>query len=216
MIVGATPGQVGDDPDGDVLELVRQGDLAGALRRLMQRHGAAVYRYCRAALRDAALADDVHQQVFVEAFRDLPRFAGRSTVRLWLFAIARHRVLDAAKKRRRGADCVDEVLAADVADPRPLATESLDEARLRAALIASLGELHEPTRTTVLLRYQQGFSFAEMAAICREKPSTLNARVVRALPMLREAIEARLHARRRQSSPAGTPTPVMALPVLPG
>jgi RNA polymerase sigma-70 factor (ECF subfamily) len=183
---------VGDDPDGDLRELVHRGDRAGAVHHLMQRHGPAVYRYCRVALRDAALAEDVHQQVFVEAFRDLPRFAGRSTLRIWLFSIARHRVLDAAKKRRRAANSVDEILAAEVADPRPLATESIDDARLRAALLASLAELDARTRTTLLLRYQQGFSFTEMAAICGEKPSTLNARVVRALPQLRRAIEARL------------------------
>jgi RNA polymerase sigma-70 factor (ECF subfamily) len=195
---------VGEDPDGDVLELVRRGDVAGALRRLMQRHGAAVYRYCRAALRDAALAEDVHQRVFVEAFRDLPRFGGRSAVRIWLFAIARHRVLDAAKQRRRRATCVDEAVAAEVADPRPLATESIDDARLRDALVASLAELPPRTRTTLLLRYQQGFSFAEMAAICGEKPSTLNARVVRVLPLLRRAIEARLQGRGSRLRRAGT------------
>src|SRR5262249_11547038 len=89
------------DPDSDVLGLVANGDMKGALRRLMQRHGTSVYRYCREALRDRALAEDVQQQVFVSAFRDLPKFSGRSTVRTWLFAIARHRVLDAAKSRRR-------------------------------------------------------------------------------------------------------------------
>jgi DNA-directed RNA polymerase specialized sigma24 family protein len=46
----------------------------------------------------------------------------------------------------------------------------------------------------VLLRYQQGFSFDEMAAICRERPATLRARVARALPVMRASIEARLRA----------------------
>jgi DNA-directed RNA polymerase specialized sigma24 family protein len=45
-------------------------------------------------------------------------------------------------------------------------------------------------RTAVLLRYQQGFTFAEMARICGEKPGTLQARVARALPLLRAWIEA--------------------------
>ena len=76
-----------DDPDRDVLDLVERGDVTTALRRLMQRYSTVVRRYCRDALRDAILADDVHQQVFMEVFRDLPRFAGRAPVRLWLFAI---------------------------------------------------------------------------------------------------------------------------------
>jgi hypothetical protein len=60
----------------------------------------------------------------------------------------------------------------------------------------------------VLLRYQMGFAFDEMAEICREKSGTLHARVARALPRLRHAIEAHLRvkapvgrARARQRGP---------------
>lgn len=180
------------DPDDDILGLVATGDVRGAVHRLMRRHGAAVYRYCRGALRDAALADDVHQQIFLEAARDLPRFRRRATVRIWLFAIVRHRVLDAAKQRRRQQDWAEDCAAAEIPDPRPSPGEALDDARLRQALIASFGELGEDARTAVLLRYQQGFTFEEMAVICREKAGTLHARVTRALPLLRARIEARL------------------------
>src|SRR5580765_5241502 len=105
------------DPDSDVVALVANGDMTGAIRRLMQRHGTAVYRYCREALRDATLADDVQQQVFIEAFRDLRSFNGRSSLRTWVFAIARHRVLDAAKARRRAQSHVGANDPATVPDP---------------------------------------------------------------------------------------------------
>src|SRR4051812_36800238 len=117
-------------PDGDVLELLGDGKIRAALVCLMERHGAAVYRYCRAALRDATLADDVHQQIFIEVFRDLPRFACRCPVRSWLFSIARHRVLDASKRLRRAQAHLEDVPDADALDPRPLPSESLDDARL--------------------------------------------------------------------------------------
>jgi len=180
------------DPDSDVVALVANGDMTGALRRLMQRHGTAVYRYCREALRDATLADDVHQQVFVEAHRDLRKFNGRSTVRTWLFAIARHRVLDAAKARRRAQAHVDTGDAAAAPDPRPLPSDAIDDARLRDALFACLEALHEQVRTALLLRFQQGFTFEEMAVVCRERPGTLQARVTRALPIVRACIENRI------------------------
>ena len=179
----------GADPDRDVLRLVRGGDITAALRRLMQRHGASVYRYCRMALCDATLADDVHQQVFLAAFRDLPSFRGRSTARTWLFAIARHRVLDAARARTRAQAHINEAEPVDAPDPRPSAEQAIDDLRLREALIASLTELDDHARTAVLLRYQQGFTFEQMAEVCREAPATLRARVVRALPLLRARIE---------------------------
>lgn len=176
------------DPDADVLALVGR-DTRGALQRLMRRHGRAVYRYCRTALGDAVLADDIHQQVFIEAFRDLPGFAGRSTLRTWLFGIARHRVLDAAKRRRRARAYLDAASSADLPDPRPSPGEGLDDAQLQAALVDCLAALDEPIRAAVLLRYQQGLTYEEMAEICGEKAGTLQARVSRALRKLRDRLE---------------------------
>jgi RNA polymerase sigma-70 factor (ECF subfamily) len=177
------------DPDSDVIGLVANGDMTGALRSLMRRHGTSVYRYCREALRDTALAEDVQQQVFMAAFRDLPRFSGRSTVRTWLFAIARHRVLDAAKSRRRARSHVDGDDAAHVPDPRPSAGERMDDARLREALLDCLQKLAPHVLTALLLRFQQGFTFEEMAEVCHEKSGTLQAQVSRAMPALRTCIE---------------------------
>jgi len=183
------------DPDRDILGLVAHGDMTGALRRLMERHGIAVYRYCREALRDATLADDVQQQVFIEAFRDLTKFHGRSSVKTWLFAIARHRVLDAAKSRRRTHARFERDDAIGVPDARPGAGEIIDEARLREALVECLAQLREPIREALLLRFQQGFTFEDMAELCGEKPGTLQAKVTRALPVLRTCIEHRTGGR---------------------
>ena len=180
------------DPDADVLALVQRGQAETAIRMLMQRHGRAVYRYCRINLGDAVLADDVHQQVFIEAFRDLPRFAARSTLRTWLFGIARHRVLDAAKRRRRARAHLDVAAGADLADPRPSARDGLDDADLQAARVTCLAALAEPIRAAVLLRYQQGLTYEQMAEICGEKAGTLQARVSRALRKLRDRIEGQL------------------------
>jgi RNA polymerase sigma-70 factor (ECF subfamily) len=179
------------DPDSDVLVLVANRDMTGALRRLMQRHGTSVYRYCREALRDRALAEDVQQQVFIAAIRDLPKFSGRSTVRTWLFAIARHRVLDAAKSRRRARSHVEGDDAIQVPDPRPSPGERLDDERMYEALTACLQKLAPHVLTALLLRFQQGFTFEDMADVCHEKPGTLQAQVSRALPALRTCIEGR-------------------------
>lgn len=179
------------DPDSDVLDLVAKGDMTGALRLLMKRYGTAVYRYCREELRDPTLADDVQQQVFIESFRDLPKFRRQSTVRTWLFAIARHRVLDAVKARRRARSRVDPEGAMDKPDPRPPPGDRIDDARLQEALVACLHGLDEPIQTALLLRYQQGFTFEEMAKVCGKKSGTLQAQVMRALPDLRACIERR-------------------------
>jgi RNA polymerase sigma factor (sigma-70 family) len=179
------------DPDSDVLDLVARRDMTGALRQLMERHGRAVYRYCRQGLHDGTLADDVHQQVFLQAHRDLARFSRRSTVKTWLFAIARYRVLDAVKSRRRAQAHIESDDATAVPDLQPSAGERIDEVRLHEALALCFERQPDHVRMALLLRYQQGFTFEDMAEVCGEKPGTLQAQVSRALPMLRECIERR-------------------------
>lgn len=174
-----------------MLDLVAHGDMKGALRRLMERHGGAVYRFCREELRDATLADDVHQQVFIQVYRDLGKFHRRSTVKTWLYAIARHRVLDAAKSRRRAEAHIESDDATAVPDPRPPASERIDDDRLREALAQCFERLSDHTRTVLLLRFQQGFTFEDIAQVCDEKAGTLQAQVSRVLPVLRDCIERR-------------------------
>jgi len=180
-----------EDPDGDIVRLVNAGELNAALRCLMQRHGTSVYRYCRGALHDPVLAEDVHQQIFIEAHLDFLRCARFSTVRTWLFTIARYRVLDAVRARRRALAYFEECSTADAPDPGPAPGERIDDARLRQVLLACFGELSERLRIAVLLRYQQGLTFEDMAKVCDDKSDTLQARVRRALVKLRAGIEAR-------------------------
>jgi RNA polymerase sigma factor (sigma-70 family) len=183
------------DPDADILAYVCDGDLDSALRHLMQRYRGLVHRVCHREIGDSSLADDITQQVFFQAFRDLPCFEGRCTVRSWLLAITRHRLLDAARSRRRAhARVVDEdsVDLTEIADPQPSAAEWLDDLRLKQVLVESLENLDATTQTAVILRYLHGMTFDDMAALCREKPNTLHARVTRTLARLRTKIGFRI------------------------
>jgi len=182
----ATQHPRGWDGDADVLCLIRQGATKAALDELMRRHGRAVYKYCRDALCDSVLADDIHQQVFVEAYQHLERFESRASLRAWLFVIARYRVLDAARSRRRERALMSSSDLAETTTPQSTAPAAVETRRtLRQALEASLGKLPVSTRTLVLLRFQHGLTFDELAAQLGEPAGTLQRRVTRALPRLR-------------------------------
>src|SRR5439155_24662434 len=90
-----------------------------------------------------------------------------------------------AKARARLHARVEADNRADAPDPGPAPGERLDDARLGEVLAECLDELDEKARTALLLRYQQGFTFEQIAEICGEKPGTLQVRVSRALPVLR-------------------------------
>jgi len=198
-ILGAAISHLDDrrsEPDRDVLAWVDAGELGAAVQRLMKRHGARVHRYCRAALHDATLADDVHQQVFIQVLRDLPQFQRRSSVRDWILGIAHHRVLDAAKARSRSQARLAATDLAEIAELGPSPGDAIDEDRMLTALRAALARLDVAARSAVLLRYQLGMTFEEMAEVCGEKSGTLQARVNRALPRLRAMVERRMRRSR--------------------
>ncbi len=186
--------------DGTVLTAVDRGDLEPALRLLMKTHGDAIYRYCVSRL-GGEQADDVHQTVFIEAHRDLPRFERRSSLRTWLFGIANHRCLDHIKTRgrrdRRFTATEDVGVTEPSAEPSPF--DQVSSAQLRALLEHCLEQLAPAARNAVLLRHRDGFQYEEIARFHREapgtgeeKPGTLQQRVARALPVLRKCVERRL------------------------
>jgi RNA polymerase sigma-70 factor (ECF subfamily) len=171
-----------------VLAAMEGGDRRRALALLMDAYGTAVYRFCRAALGDPAAADDALQTVFLEAYESLPRFARRSTLLTWLLGIARHRCLDAAKARQRwrlrffGGSAA---AAGEPADPDPGAEQALAERARSSFVLDCLKQLPAEVRMAVILRCQEGLSYEDMSRMSRERAGTLQARVSRALPVLR-------------------------------
>ncbi len=187
-VVAAVP----DGPEVLAHRALGRGDHPGALTILMEAFGQEIFRHCRQVVGDADLAADVHQTVFVQAYRDLERFDSRSSYRTWLYAIARNRCLDALKMhRRRGLRFLLGITTAQTerADPAPSAHERLHKHAQSRAMDRALERLKPEVRIAVLLRYREDMSFEEMAEICDERPATLQARVARALPKLRKELE---------------------------
>ncbi len=183
------------DPDNDILELVDAKQFDAAIRLLMNRYGRPVYRYVRVQLRTIPdSADDVHSKVFIQAHRDLARFARRSTLRAWLFGIARHRVLDAIPPPNHHS-LAGVPVGEDLPDSVALPDQQLDDARLTQALASCFELLTDKVRESVVMKYQQGLTFEEIGRICGERAGTVQARVTRALPVLKDCIEKRTAAR---------------------
>jgi RNA polymerase sigma-70 factor (ECF subfamily) len=190
MRSGAAPRPGPATGETAILAALERADRDAALRLLMQAYGTAVYRYCRQMLGDGDLADEAHQMTFVQAYEGLARFAGRSSLRTWLFGIAHHRCLDLLKTSRRRDRRFQ--LTGELPDrpaPAETAEERLTNRSRVQALARCLRELAPHVRAAVLLRFQQGVPYEEMARLEGERPATLQARVARALPVLRRCLE---------------------------
>ena len=184
------PRAVLPDPERAALAALDRRSHEEALAVLMREYGSAVYRYCRKMVGDEDLAEEIHQMTFVQAYEALPKFARRSSLRTWLFGIARHRCLDTAKMARRRRKRFGPLEGVpDLPEPGGSAEDRLTE-RSRAGAVAScLRKLAPHIRDAVVLRFQQGLSYPEIARLSGEKAPTLQVRVARALPFLRRCLE---------------------------
>jgi RNA polymerase sigma-70 factor (ECF subfamily) len=94
-------GEAAEDGDGGaLLVLAREGD-EGAFRALVEAHRAELHAHCYRMLASWHDAEDALQEALLRAWRALPGFEGRSTLRAWLYKIATNAALDVAKRRSR-------------------------------------------------------------------------------------------------------------------
>lgn len=171
-------------------EALRRSDHRAALTVLMDAYGDDIFRFCRRLTGDAQLAEDLRQVIFMQAFEDLKRQSPHSTLRAWLYGIARHRCLDACKGRRRWrkrfhlTDAVPEQAELTASSP----AEALEQTALQRALTHCLDKLDVELRMLILMRYHDGLSYTELSGAFKAEPATLQARVTRAMPGLRRCV----------------------------
>jgi RNA polymerase sigma-70 factor (ECF subfamily) len=136
-------------------------------------------------------ADDLTQETFLRAMRSLPRFAGRSSARTWLLAIARRVAVD----HFRGAASRPRTTSLETEVPGV----SFEERVLLRQLLDGL----DPGRREAFVATQVlGLSYAEAAEVCQCPVGTIRSRVARARDDLAAALAAGDGRERRGSSTA--------------
>jgi RNA polymerase sigma-70 factor, ECF subfamily len=178
--------------EGRIFACLERKDRAGAETELFNAYGERVLGCCLRMLRNRSSAEDVSQQVFLQACRDLGHFKRRSSLATWLYQIAKNRCLDAIKAQRStdryiDRDCEVSDKATDVSAAAPDAL--LDHKRRLLWVQECLQELPPDAARTVRLRFQDDLSYEEMGVIMNANPATLNQRVLRALPLLADCLQ---------------------------
>jgi RNA polymerase sigma-70 factor (ECF subfamily) len=175
-----TGSEDGPDATTELALAARAGDAA-AQAAFVRATQTDVWRFT-AALVDPGAADDLTQETFLRAFKALPSFEGRSSVRTWLLGIARRTCADhlrAVVRRRR----LDARLAAQAWTDAPVPDPAH---RLSTAdLLSGLGE---ERRTAFVLTQVLGMSYAEAAEIEEVPVGTIRSRVARARDELITAV----------------------------
>ena len=172
-------------------------DPAGAAPRSrvedLLEHAAWVRGVAYALVRDASTADDLVQETWLAALRRPPD--GDRPLRPWLAGVVRN----LARQRRRGdarRERREEAVAARGAE-LPTPDELAARLELQRGLADLVAELAEPFRATLLLRYYEGLSGADIARREGVPAGTVRWRLSRALELLRERLDDRHEGDRR-------------------
>jgi RNA polymerase sigma-70 factor, ECF subfamily len=204
----------------ELLEAAQGGDEA-AFSRLIDAHHGELHAHCYRMLGSVHDAEDALQDAMLRAWRGLPRFEGRSSLRSWLYRVATNSCLDVISKRPKRVVPIDYGPSRDPHDgpqlplaesvwvePYPDETLGLEDGyaapdaryeqreSVELAFIAALQHLPPNQRAVLILREVLGFSAKEVA----ETLDTTVASVNSALQRARKTVDERLPEQSQQET----------------
>lgn len=193
-----------NDPDADALQAFRQG-TDGAFDLLVQRHHQRIVRLAVRVLGQRDVALDVAQEVFVRAWRALPRFEGNSRFSTWLTRIAINQCRNELRKRGTvkhtqpaslsepatgTGRAREQLLPGSTPEPRAF----LEGQETRQALRDAMASLAPDAREVLVLKEVEALSYEGIAEILALPVGTVRSRLHRARAELRERIAVLLGA----------------------
>jgi len=174
--------------DGTLVTAIAAHDQ-GALAEAYRRHGGAVWGLARRVCRDAHIAEDVCQTVFVDLWARSERFdPSRGSLRSWLVTQAHARAVDLvrAEEARRRREANEARTAPAVTDLGSV----LDTEELAAGVREAVQALPAAEREPILLAYFGGKTYREAAAMLGQPEGTVKSRIRAGLARLRLTLEA--------------------------
>lgn len=176
--------------DEDLLVSARQGDEE-AFAIFLRRHTATVHRWMVRAVGQED-ADDMTQDIFLKAYRGLPRFRGEAPPRAWLASIAdnavKNRYRSRSRFRRVFAGSSDARPDLDPPERRAGPEENAHTGESRRLVTEALKLLAPEFRMAVVLRDIEEWSYEEIAASLALPVGTVKSRIARGRGQLREIL----------------------------
>jgi RNA polymerase sigma-70 factor (ECF subfamily) len=198
-----TPSRVLDDRQGeqDLIERLQDGDEQ-AFAALVQRYQTHMLNLARRLVGSHAVAEEVVQDAWLGVIRGIDRFAGRSSLRTWLFNIVVNRARSTGAKEHRAStvpapEALEDGWPSSSEGAREVAlphwSDEVDDRLTAASLAAPIREaitMLPPTqREVVLLRDVSGFSSAEVCGLLSIKDTHQRVLLHRGRGAVRRIIE---------------------------
>ena len=185
------------DPDAALMLRVKRGDCA-AFAELVDKYKQPVMNFIFRSLRDEIEAEDLAQNVFLQAWKSRGRYKQTAKFSTWLFTIARNLCLNEIRRRsRHPAESIEEAHAEHEDLPRQqyedksqiAPPEKLLHGELAQKIEEALAELPENQRTAILLCRQDELSYEEIAEILDCSLSATKSLIHRGRETLKEKLK---------------------------
>ncbi len=194
--------------DQQLVERTLAGD-GDAYGLLVARHQRKIYRVAFAIVRDAAEADAVTQDAFVQAYTHLTAFQGRSEFETWLTRIAINRSRDSLRRRRFASlfkinthDGEERETILELVDERPNPERQLLSSQLRVAIERAERQLSPQQKVIFRLRHYENLPLEEIAGHLGLSAGTVRAHLFRAIHKVRKELAVWRSTPRIQHEPA--------------
>jgi RNA polymerase sigma-70 factor, ECF subfamily len=181
--------------DSAAAEEARKGNQH-AFRVLVERHSRPVFRLAFRMTGNEQDAEDVVQESFLRAFRQIQSFDGRSAFGTWLYRIAANCSLDLLRARklredRRVSPTEEESFGwlENVATSAPSPERLTQSGQIASLLRPALAQLSDMERTAFILRHYEGCDIDQISQVLGVKANAAKHTVFRAVQKLRRALE---------------------------
>ena len=186
-----------EQAEAQLVERLKAGDQA-AYAELVEAHAGRIYNLALRLLGDEAAAEDVLQETFLNAFRAIDRFEGRSSLGTWLYRIANNAALMQLRKKEPVTFSLDAPVEIDAGEEIPrqffdfccLPERDLLSDEARQEMRDAIADLPEGLRVVFLLRDIEGLSTRETAEALGLSIPAVKTRLMRARLALRERLSA--------------------------
>jgi RNA polymerase sigma-70 factor (ECF subfamily) len=175
-----------------VLARARDGD-GEAFQALVKQHGRRVFQLAFRMTGSEHDAEDVVQESFLRAYRQLGRFESRANFGTWLYRIAANCAIDAirARRTRNGflAGDPDQTRMDEASAPQPSPERLAASEEVQRQISAALDALTPVERAAFTLRHYEGRSIAEISRLLNLNTSAAKHSIFRAVRKLRVTLK---------------------------
>lgn len=197
--------------DADLVAKAAAGDRS-AFGEIYRRYVRRIFTLALRMLNTADEAEDVTQEVFLQAYKNLAGFQGRSGFYTWIYRVACNTCLQARKKSRHRREqlpleTVNDMALSQSVTGQPRGPEAEVERRVLMSRVAeALDSLPETQRLVMVLGPIQGHSYAQISEILGVSPDVVKGRLHRGRESVRRLLERdapahRTHPRSSRSEP---------------